>query len=352
MTSSSRRARGFTLVELLVVIAIIGILIGMLLPAVQQVREAARRISCSNNLRQLTLACMNYESTYQAFPAGASYAPEPRSNGGSGFSFGPSFYGKILPYMEMNSLYDGMTWVGRSPGYIHEGGGSTNNAGEANRDIVLAAGPLPLIRCPSSSGPVSVARNSTYNYEPFAHYAGIAGAVDPVTFNEGRLFDDGYLGLISGGGMMTANREMGFGVCSDGSSNTMLLGEMSGRLERLIPNTFSFVSASGTVHGWLMGTRVDGTPPNLDPGNTTGDDRVFNTVSVRYSPNQEPFANQLFPGMGSNVGANNPLNSDHPGGVTISMTDGSVHFLRENVELEALKKLCTRDDGVVLEDVL
>ncbi len=93
-------------------------------------------------------------------------------------------------------------------------------------------------------------------------------------------------------------------------SNTIIVGEMSGRLERLIPGTFTYLSASGTEHGWLMGTRVNGTPPAHDPG-ASGDERVFNTVSIRYSPNQEPFANQLFPGMGSNVGANNPLNSGH-----------------------------------------
>lgn len=343
-------SRGFTLVELLVVIAIIGILVGLLLPAVQAAREAARRMQCSNNVKQLSLALLNYESAHRRFPPGALHASTPRSNGGSGFSFGPSFYGMILPFMEQTSLYNNLTWIGRSPGYIHEGGGAAGNAGMANRDIVLAAGPLPMIRCPSSSGPISARRNSTFNYEPFAHYAGISGCVDPVTFTEIRLFDDGILGLISGGGMMVANKPIKMGSCTDGTSNTMLLGEMSGRLERLIPGTFSNVSASGTVHGWLMGTRVNGTPPALDPSGTTGDDRVFNTVSLRYSPNQEPFANQLFPGMGSNVGANNPLNSTHTGGVMIGLTDGSVQFLSENIELETLKKLATRDDGQALGD--
>lgn len=286
------------------------------------------------------------------FPPGAIHSEAPRSEGGSGFSFGPSYYGLILPFFEQNSLYNGMVWRGRSPGYIHEGGGATNNAGFANRDLVLAAGVLPVIRCPSYSGPDFATRNSEFTYEAFANYAGISGCVDPTTFDEIRLFDDGYLGIISGGGMMVANKGVGFGNCGDGSSNTMLLGEMSGKLERLVPGTFSHVTASGTTHGWLMGTRVDGTPPMLDPSNTTGDDRVFNTVSIRYSINQEPFANQLFPGMGSNVGANNPLNSDHPGGVNVSFADGSVHFLDQHTQLETLKQVATRDDGQVQENLL
>ena len=95
-----------------------------------------------------------------------------------------------------------------------------------------------------------------------------------------------------------------------------------------------------------MGLRVTGTPPNLDPGNQESDDRTFNLTTVRYSPNQEPFANQLFPGMGSNVGANNPLMSFHTGGVQILLADGAVRFLSENVHLETLKQLATRDDGL------
>lgn len=348
MSKRNPRSSGFTLVELLVVIAIIGILIGMLLPAVQQVREAARRTTCANNIRQISLALLNYESAHMAFPPGAEHAPAPRSEGGSGFSFGPSFNGKILPFIEQGNLFDGMTWVGRSPGYIHEGGGATNNAGLANRDIVLLAGTLPFIRCPSYSGPETARRNSDFTYEAFSNYAGIAGCADPVTFTEDRIFDDGGLGLISGGGMLTANRPTTMGMCTDGTSNTILIGEMSGKLERLIPNTFSYVTASGTVHGWLMGTRVDGTPPGLDPGNTTGDDRLFNCVTIRYAINQEPFANQLFPGMGSNVGANNPLSSEHTAGVQVGLSDGSVHFVAQNVALETLKQMATRDDGQVI----
>lgn len=343
---SRRWIRGFTLVELLVVIAIIGILVGLLLPAVQAAREAARRMQCSNNVKQVALALLNYESTFRRFAPGAIHSQMPRSLGGAGRSFGPSYWALILPNLEQTALYNQLTFSGRSPGFIYEGGGATLNGGLQNQPFVLAAGPLPMMRCPSSSGPIAAPRSATLMYEPFAHYAGISGCVDPATFTESRLFDDGILGIISGGGMMIANQGQTFGSCTDGSSNTMLIGEMSGRLERLVRGTFSFVAASGTDHGWLMGTRVDGVPPALVSAGNTGDERVFNTVSIRYSPNQQPFANQLFPGMGSNVGANNPLNSNHTGGVMVGMTDGSVQFISQNIELESLKRLATRDDGM------
>jgi prepilin-type N-terminal cleavage/methylation domain-containing protein len=334
-----KRSRGFTLIELLVVIAIIAILIALLLPAVQQAREAARRTQCKNNLKQLGLALHNYHDVFNRFAPGAVHSSVPRSGTGN-TSFGPSFYCMLLPYVEQAALYQSLRLSGNSPGYINEVAGS---AGAANQAIVLAAGPMAFFRCPSSAGPISDPTSA--GRDPFAHYAGISGAIDPVSFTETRVYDDGTLGLISGGGMMIANQGMNLRDCTDGSSNTMQLGEMSGRLRRLDGN-FSWPAPSGTVHGWLMGTRNRGVVPNLNPGNTAqSDERCFNMVSIRYSPNQEPFANQLFPGMGSNQGANNPLSSLHTGGVQILLSDGSVRFISNNMHLETLKQLATRDDG-------
>lgn len=341
---SRQRTHGFTLIELLVVIAIIAILVALLLPAVQQAREAARRTQCKNNLKQLGLALHNYHDVFNRFPPGAVHSHVPRS-GSNNTSFGPSFYGMLLPYVEQTALYQSLLWVGRSPGYINE---ASPSAGATNAAIVLQAGPMSFMRCPSSPGPVS---DPTFNgRDPFAHYAGIGGAVDMVSYTETRVFNDGILGLISGGGMAVANLGLGVRDATDGTSNTMHIGEMSGRLRRL-DGTFSWVAGSGTVHGWLMGTRNAGSPPRLDLGgalSSGGDERCFNMVTIRYSPNQAPFANQLFPGMGSNQGANNPLNSMHTGGVQILLTDGSVRFLSENIDLETLKKLATRDDGQVI----
>jgi prepilin-type N-terminal cleavage/methylation domain-containing protein len=343
-----RRSRGFTLIELLVVIAIIAILIALLLPAVQQAREAARRTQCKNNLKQLGLALHNYLDTHRVFPPGAVHSHVPRS-GSIRSSFGPSFYGMLLPYLDQAPLFSALVFEGRSPGYVNESAGSAG--AEINNPLILGAGPLPFIRCPSGTGPIEDPGTATR--DPFAHYAGISGAADMIVldaagtpaFQETRIFDDGTLGLISGGGMLIANKPMSTRDCTDGTTNTMIIGEQNGKLERLTPGTFSELAASGTTHGWFMGTRVTGFPPNLDPSGS-GDERTFNLTTIRYSPNQEPFANQLFPGTGSNVGANNPLMSFHTGGVQICLCDGSVRFLSENIHLSTLQQLATRDDGV------
>lgn len=348
-----RTRGGFTLIELLVVIAIIAVLIALLLPAVQQAREAARRAQCQNNLKQLGLALHNYHGTFGAFPPGCLHAGYPRNGGSSGHSYGPSFYGMILPYIERGALYNKLVWVGESPGYVSEGGAS---AGEANRPFVQAAGTISVMRCPSYAGPESD------NRDTFANYAGIAGAIDqwdpnssapPRAFTESRVSSGASGGFVSGGGMMPPNKAVRIAEAIDGTSNVMLLGEMSGALDwslarsRTSHMTASGAAGTGGTHGWLMGTRTAGVPPDLNPGGADPDVRCFNVTSIRYRPNIQPFANPPFPGMGSNYGPNNPLASNHPGGVQVVMSDGSVQFLNENVNLETIKKLATRDDGLV-----
>ena len=245
---SHKSLRGFTLVELLVVIAIIGVLVALLLPAVQQAREAARRMQCTNNLKQLCISLHNYHDQFLVFPAGSVSSTVPRNGGGSGNSFGPSFYGLMLPFFEQNALYQQMTFVGESPGYIAEGSGS---AGDYNKTFVQEAGPIPVMRCPSSTGPV----RGGNNYAPQAHYAGISGCAEPTTFTENRVSTvtvSGQPTLVSGGGMMLPNYSTGFQSCTDGSSNTIILGETSGRLKRL-SGSYSEMSASGTSHGLAHG---------------------------------------------------------------------------------------------------
>lgn len=343
----------FTLVELLVVIAIIGILVGLLLPAVQAAREAARRMQCSNNVKQLSLALHNYESTHRRLPAGCTYSGTPRGAAGT-HSFGHSYVGAILPYVEQSAAYDSMTWIGKSPGYVGEAAPSAGNL-----NLPIARGSNPPTLCPSFAPFGSQPNRENYNV-----YAGIAGAADPVSFTENRIFSftqGNGIAKASGGGLLGINSFTKFASATDGLSNTMAIGEQGGKIIRGDLVNYSWILASqgaallGTnnVTGWLIGTREAGQIPFPDPtcgtqGNTGGcdnDHRYFNVTTIRYRIKQGPFADQIFGGMSSAMGANNPLVSFHSGGVQIGMGDGSVHFISETIDLETLKKLATRDDG-------
>lgn len=350
--------RAFTLVELLVVIAIIGILVGLLLPAVQSAREAARRMQCSNNVKQIGLALMNYESTYKKLPAGCTYSGTPRGGAGT-HSFGHSFVGAILPYIEQSAAYNAMTWIGKSPGYVGEAAPSAGNL-----NFPIAKGANPPTVCPSFTSFGEQPNRENYNI-----YAGIAGAADMVSFNETRIFSftqGAGIAKASGGGLLGLNSWAKFSVATDGLSNTMIIGEQGGKIIRSDGINYSWMIASqgaatlGTnnVTGWLIGTREAGVMPFPDPtcgtqGNTGGcdaDHRYFNVTTIRYRIRQAPFADQIFGGMSSAMGANNPLASFHTGGVQTGFADGSVQFISETIELETLKKLATRDDGQPLGD--
>ncbi len=356
MSYSIKRNRGFTLVELLVVIAIIGILVGLLLPAVQAAREAARRMQCSNNVKQIGLALHNYESTHRKLPAGCGHSSFPRGGAGT-HSFGPSFIGAILPFLEQSAAFNSFTWGGKSPGYVGE---AAPSGGALNKPFAMGANPPTL--CPSF-----VIFGSQPNREQYNNYAGIAGAADMVTYNETRVFSftqGGGVAKASGGGLLGANSWVRFSAATDGLSNIMMIGEQAGKIIRLDNVNYSFILASqgaatqGTndVTGWLIGTREAGVMPFPDPtcgttGNTGGcdnDHRFFNVTTIRYRIGQAPFADTVFGGMSSAMGANNPLVSFHTGGVQAGMGDGSVQFISSTIDLETLKKLATRDDGQVV----
>jgi prepilin-type N-terminal cleavage/methylation domain-containing protein len=187
MIRLSRRA--FTLVELLVVIAIIGILVALLLPAVQQAREAARRIQCVNQLKQLSLAALNYESAQKAFPPGVEDSDENFRRGDhSGFT-------RMLPYLEEQSLYDrydfNSTWQ------------STNN-------LAVGTQRISSLQCPSNSSSV-------------LHNGGIDGGPTDYAFCKGDLSHLCATGTQRG--LFDINSKVRVAAVTDGMSHTIALGE-------------------------------------------------------------------------------------------------------------------------------
>jgi prepilin-type N-terminal cleavage/methylation domain-containing protein/prepilin-type processing-associated H-X9-DG protein len=319
------KRRGFTLVELLVVIAIIGILIGMLLPAVQQVREAARRSACQNNLKQLALACHNFHSAHNSFPDGARYEGD-----GSQPCWGWNAF--ILPFMEQNNIYDSLD-VG------------TTTLLDWKNEPVLSDGSLVIgnLRCPSDAGPenfidpyANTGDRSNNGYRTWGRYNG--GAITPPTSNyvasachfrahhnensgRTRNNDGVWMGNMTGVFDMTGlvrDNGKSFGEIFDGTSNALLLGERAYEI-----GDFKFAAATylGTGRGLDHDAHRD--IFIVDPAINSAGNR--NVITLSQS-------------------------SLHPGGVNGAYADGSVHFLPELAPKSAIVTLIHVSDGLVLED--
>ncbi len=343
----SRRSPGFTLVELLVVIAIIGILVGLLLPAVQAAREAARRMQCSNNLKQLALGMLNYESTYKKFPQGV------RPGGWNG-GWGTSFYVRILPYIEQTALANAWPWTEKNPIFFTDAQ-ARNEGYPAGNAYLRGTAPgvnilnlvIPSFKCPSSPLPdYQTGNNAVY----MASYPGIAGAVEAspgyTPQRQGICCNcctngQNVLGLNQGfaswSGMLVPNQCIKIADATDGTSNTMIFGESSDWV--IDVNGVKQNPSGAWQHGWAMGTSHT-TVRTAIGGATT--ERFFNITSVRYPIGSKSYE---LAGVGLNHGSNNPLISAHTGGIEAAFTDGSIRFLSNSLNLATLKYMCDRDDA-------
>ncbi|MEY4179433.1 MAG: Type secretion system protein precursor [Planctomycetota bacterium] len=326
---------GFTLVELLVVIAIIGVLVALLLPAVQAAREAARRSSCSNNMKQMGLALHNYHDTNNNMPFGV------RAQGG----WGPSFFVGLLPFAEQTAVFDRFDHRSNNNGWTHQ---NPNNA------VLVTNLRIGWMLCPSS--PIPVFHDSGTNGTPTVQqlmpsYVGISGAVSPthpspfqgftesrVRVGQGCCGGGAATGITSSGGMLVPNQSLNMASATDGTSNVMIIGETSNfALEN---NVTRRRVDQGFPHGWIMGTGSGGTDAGY------GGERTFNLTTIRYPVNFNRSFN--LPGVFDNKGNNNPLLSAHPGGVMCCMLDGSVRFVSSTTDMLTLLRVATRDDGQVL----
>ncbi|HEY4259386.1 MAG TPA: DUF1559 domain-containing protein [Schlesneria sp.] len=324
---------GFTLIELLVVIAIIAVLIALLLPAVQQAREAARRTQCKNTLKQIGLALHNHHDTFQRLPPGACRDWQPFAPANEPNTWGSSWMIFLLPYIDQAPMYNSYQFTGNS-GHVNP-----------NNQALLTNKKIPAFMCASST----INKMSDSNSKMIAHYAGIAGAVNGNIpgYTETRNAAGGY-GIASWGGTLYAESQTNFRDMSDGSSNVIMVAEVSDYLRDTNKSTRPDWTLANS-YGWNMGTVYSYT--------SNGSERVFNTVAVRWKLNDKlksGAGNTGWTGDGtsegirSDSGLNIPLNSPHTGGVHALLGDGSVRFLSENLDFATLNRLVTRDDGQVV----
>jgi len=328
-------SRGFTLVELLVVIAIIGILIAMLLPAVQAAREAARRAECTNNLRQLALAAHHYHDAVGSFPPGILLS---QYSAGSGRYRGANLFVFLLPYFEQGNLYD--EWDFADPNANFSGGMQSR----------AARGPNLL--CPSEperENPLyystRLTGSSIDRYLKVTSYAGNGGtrSYHPAS---GFLATDGVFFLAGPGSLPEPNQQpVRLADVTDGTSNTLLLGERS----RWAPHYNTFAA-----QGWDWAFRYYG---NWAATSALGLAHV--TLST-YAP-----INYRLPfDYDHRAGASPPADSaadfkyyidlrvcaygsSHPGGANLATCDGSVRFFSETIPMITLQALSTRQGGEV-----
>ncbi len=309
-----RPKRGFTLIELLVVIAIIAILIALLLPAVQQAREAARRSTCKNSLKQIGLALHNYHDTHRVYPPGyiargVVAGDLATAETGSGFAWGVM----VLPFLDQAPLYNQL---------------NLNLDCTVAPNIGLGNEGLSIFRCPSDTnqGVFSVTDGSNTYELSSANYVGIYG-YGSLTMTPGAPSEKGIL---------YRNSNVRIRDLTDGSSNTIVVGERS--FQHQFTSASTAVQADSTWYAAIPGaTRPAGMMSMPDEGSAT---LILGHVG------QGGMMNMHHPPNTTNHIAN--FSSKHEGGAHFLLGDGAVRFLSENMNYETFRHLGTINDGNVI----
>jgi len=311
--SAARRFQGgFTLVELLVVIAIIGILVSLLLPAVQAARESARRMQCSNSLKQLVLATHNYATSFGTLPPGTIRTD--LGNGGGINETTPTWIARILPQMEQQALYDKIDW-NELPGH-----------GGTNADLLGIE--LPFTHCPSD---VRTRPDPTYAPTNYVACIGNSDETLPNRPHDGAFYVSSFTQ---------------FAHIRDGLSNTMLLSECMLNA----PWIKRYAGDTGGYASCLAGTLPDMTANDTGSGGR-GKSWFYGrwsqcwTFSTRLPPNDRLSHNhecELWTHQGVYA-----ARSRHPGGVQVGLGDGAVLFVSESIGIDIWQALGSIKGGEI-----
>jgi prepilin-type N-terminal cleavage/methylation domain-containing protein len=370
--ASPRRAfvhKGFTLVELLVVIAIIGILIALLLPAVQAAREAARRTQCTNQLKQLGVACHNYHDAKKKLPPAVEIARPPancdrnmvsafRTGTPTGYAgYGPNWLIHLLPYMEQEGLYD--QHAASILNYMNPPPPAVPGTDISWRAIRTAR--LSNLFCPTDTREtqMTACSHDGGNWER-GNYAASAGPSWLHCTLDGRSSSSGATGSAAGGslgGMFGVNwgAELNQVATMDGTSNTIMLSEIRTGLNQF--------DRRGTWAMGLAGASITAANAGISPG---GDCNLPNDATEKSDDIENCSQLRTALGVGnSGLGArrmgcsfdNGPNNwpnwqaqtrSLHPGGVNVCLGDASVRWVRNEVSQQLWQRMLGRNDGLVI----
>lgn len=339
---SNRKA--FTLVELLVVIAIIGVMVGLLLPAVQAAREAARRMQCTNNLKQLALAVHNHHDTFRKLPYGRKY------DRWDTYTWGEL----VLPQLEQGPIYDGYFTLPQT-GYVQSYPGPNGPIGNDAKLREARHTVLSFMLCPSDTGPnLNEIGTLPYGFVR-GNYRGNAGSGD-MYGSQPTGFTGGPWGLGPFG--VVANQSIdpvptaGFVAASpvrmsallDGTSNTAFISE------GITPRVAGW---GGPIGSWLYGNMGGGLYSHTLTPNSTSPDRPIGPC-----PQNQGDAGYRHPclSLGGNawwtrsgVGAHAAARSNHPGGVNLAMGDGSVRFSSNSIDTLIWRGVGTRAGSEVVQ---
>ena len=369
---SGNSRHGFTLVELLVVIAIIGLLVGLLLPAVQAAREAGRRMQCTNKLKQLGTAVHNYASSNkEKLPAGTDYkfyrgtatsdasangyvGSKPTKPGKQGFS--QLFW--LTPYMEMSSIYDSVDLNYSAYYYLNQGYSQRNSTAVSTSTdkkvrgvYALCKSKVPVFNCPSFNDEMTnTDAKDVGTYGPLSSYQGFAGviwtqaivsgkaATDPNTYvvtqenaNTIPSFSEtGTYGSVPDNGVFTWGKQIKLSQISDGTSNTYMLGEVptpkisEAKSVPDLVNQYPFY-----MRAWFVGADQNG--------------RMFQCKVVKdFGLNEVPDASNTSASSGLKFN-NMPFGSYHTGGCNIARADGSVDYVSDSIDKYVYRQMATRN---------